>query len=272
MVGVSRTAIGVGMLRAAHRLVDAEPWVIDDPVSVALFGDAVRAMLANQPSWFSDERRSALRGHVLVRSAFAEERMRAAALRGVRQYVALGAGFDTFAYRQPAWMKGTRVFEVDAPATQAEKRRRLAQAHVAEPANVVFAAVDFECTSLLEGLCNAGFDATQPAFFSWLGVMPYLTAAAVASVFRFVASLPPGSEIAFTFAARDVNESLARKVAEIGEPFRTRIDREELEPMLCAFGFRDLRFLANDEAQMMLGARRDALLLPPRASIAAAIV
>lgn len=260
------------MLRAMHRLVDAEPWVIDDTASVALFGDAVRAKLATDPSWSADEWRTVLRGHVLARSAFAEERLRAAVERGARQCVLLGAGFDTFAYRQPAWMDGVRVFEVDAPATQQAKRERLRCAGIVEPDNVVFAAIDFERCSLPHGLQAAGFDATAQTFFSWLGVMVYLRREAVDAVFRYVASLPSGSEITFTFTQSGGNEVLAQSVAEVGEPLRTRIDAAEVEPMLRRFGFRDVKVLSLDEAQAFLGVRNDALRLPLRESMATAVV
>jgi methyltransferase (TIGR00027 family) len=213
-----------------------------------------------------------MRGYILVRSAFAEERMRRAAGRGVRQYVALGAGFDTFAFRQPAWMDGARVFEVDAPETQAEKRRRLALAGIAEPANVRFTPIDFETTSLSDGLLAAGFDPAAPAFFSWLGVVPYLTRDAIDAVFRYVAALPATSEIAFTFAPPDLDPDLARRVAGLGEPFRTFFAPEEIAPMLTALGFGEVELLSPQAARALLGERRDALTLAPRIHVASAVV
>ncbi len=272
MDGISKTALGVGSLRALHRLADAEPWVIDDPVSLALFGDAARYLARHDPSWAEQPARVQLRAHVLVRSAFAEDRLRAAVERGVRQCVVLGAGYDTFAYRQPAWMHGVRLIEVDAPATQADKRARLERARIAVPGNVAFAALDFERTSLADGLAAAGFDAGAPAFFSWLGVMVYLTRAAVEAVFRFVAGLPAESEIAFTFTAPGGSAELERRVAAAGEPLLTRLDPAEVEPLLRELGFGEVTILSPAAAARYLGERRDALRLPPRASIAAAIV
>jgi len=272
--GVSRTAAGVGVLRALHYLLDSEPWVIDDPVSRALFGAVACARMNDDfAASLGTERAHALRGHVLVRSAFAEERLRRAVERGVRQFVVLGAGFDTFAYRQPSWMDGVRVFEVDAPATQAEKRARLAAAGIAVPPNVVYAAIDFERTSLGDGLRQAALDPATPAFFSWLGVMMYLTRDAVDAVFRTVAAMPPQSEIAFTFTqGTDASDALAQRVAALGEPLRTTVDVASLEAMLGALGFRDITILSPGEAAHYLGERTDHLRLPPRESIAAAIV
>jgi len=260
------------MLRALHRIVDAEPWVVDDPVSVALFGAAVRAQLQKEPAWLQDAAGTALRGHVLVRSAFAEERLQAAVGRGIRQCVLLGAGFDTFAYRQPAWMHGVRVFEVDAPATQREKLERLARAGIANPGNLVYVPLDLERTPLGGALCAAGFDAHAPAFFSWLGVMVYLSAAAAGDVFRYVATLPAGSEIAFTFTQPGGDERLARRVAEAGEPLRTRIEASKLEPLLRTYGFSRVERLTAGKARDLLGRRSDSLDLPRRESIAAATV
>jgi methyltransferase (TIGR00027 family) len=272
MYGASKTALGVGTLRAMHRIADAEPWVVDDPVSLALFGDAACATLKREPAWTTDAAKLALRGHVLVRSAFAEERLRAAVARGVRQCVVLGAGYDTFAYRQPDWMAGVRLIEVDAPPTQSDKRARLRRANIAVPANVAFAPVDFERTSLADGLAAAGFDARAPAFFSWLGVTMYLTRAAVEAVFRFVAGLSTGSEIAFTFSAPGGSAGLERRVAEVGEPLVTRIAPAEIGPLLRGFGFSIVTVLSAADSRRYLGERTDTLRVPRAESIAAAIV
>jgi methyltransferase (TIGR00027 family) len=269
---ISRTAHSVALMRALHRCVDHEPWVVDDPVSTALFGAELQAELARDPAWHQDDYGNAMRGYILVRSAFAEERMRAAAARGVRQCVVLGAGFDTFAYRQPAEMAGTVIFEADAPATQAAKRSALARAAIPEPANLRFAPIDFETTSLGDGLAAAGFDRAAPAFFSWLGVVPYLTREAIDGVFGFVASLPARSEIAFTFAPHDRSEALARRVAEMGEPFRTTFDPGELHAVLTALGFGRVDFLSPEAARAYLGDRRDSLRIAQRLHIASAVV
>ena len=140
-----------------------------------------------------------MRLHIAMRSRFAEEGLAAAVARGVRQYVLLGAGLDTFAHRNPFAQQGLRVFEVDHPATQGWKRQRLAGAGLAPPASLTFAPVDFERETLAAGLAAAGFDAAAPAFFSWLGVVVYLTRAAVIETLRFIASLPAGTEVVFDY-------------------------------------------------------------------------
>ena len=273
MTGPSKTALGVGVLRALHPLVDREPWVLDDPVSSRLFGDMAREVVSRGTPAFTGTRADALRGHVLVRSAFAEARLRAAVERGVRQYVLLGAGYDTFAYRQPEWMRDVRVIEVDTPETQRDKRERLRAASIAEPANVTFAEIDFERTSLEDGLANAGFEADAPAFFSWLGVMMYLTREAVEATFRFVAARARESEVAFTFSVpRRGTDPLTDRVAALGEPFRTELTGTQLGAMLRQLGFREVTILTVAQTRALLGARRDALTVPDRESLAAAIV
>jgi methyltransferase (TIGR00027 family) len=270
--GPSKTAIGVGLLRALHRLLDREPWVVDDALSQQLFGDAANQLLQRDPTWRTSPARIGLRGHVLVRSAFAEDRLRRAVERGVRQFVSLGAGYDTFAYRQPEWMRDVGVFEVDTPQTQADKRRRLELAGIAIPDNVVFVPVDFERTSLARGLEAAGFSSERTAFFSWLGVMVYLTRDAAEAVLRFVASLPQGSEIALTFTPPGEPGALERRVAAIGAPLRTRIDANDLATLLYEIGFTDVALLATETAQHYLGKRGDALIILPGTQIATATV
>lgn len=111
----------------------------------------------------------------------------------MRQYVMLGAGLDTFAYRQPPWANGLRIFEVDYPATQRWKRRRLAEAGITVPSNLRFVAVNFEKEALATALSRAGVDPAAPAFFSMLGVSQYLTEAAFDETLRFVLSMPSPS-------------------------------------------------------------------------------
>jgi methyltransferase (TIGR00027 family) len=191
-----------------------------------------------------------MRAFMAVRSRYAEDGLARAVESGTRQYVVLGAGLDTFAYRNP--FSGLRVFEVDHPATQGWKRRRLEAARIPIPESMTFAPVNFESQTLAEGLARAGFQGDQKAFFSWLGVTPYLTRSAAMETFRFVGSLPEGSEIAFDYALppdslnlaqRLAFNALARRVAAAGEPFQTFFApsalREELQPM--GFGhFEDL--------------------------------
>lgn len=276
----SRTAAGVAMLRVAHQLMDAEPRILDDPVAVALAGPEVVGAIRARADELMAPGALGLRAHVLLRSRYAEDCLGEAVVRGVKQYVVLGAGGDTFAYRQPAWARALAILEVDHPASQAEKLARLAAAGVGVPPNVRHAAVDFEAVSLADGLAAAGFEATRPAFLSWLGVTMYLTSEAVNAVLAWVATLPAGSEIVFTFAQRPTHSAedegrrrLAQRAAELGEPWLSYFAPEELEVRLRAFGFSDVSFLSAEQARhRYFRDRADGLTAPRRASICRAIV
>jgi methyltransferase (TIGR00027 family) len=163
----------------------------------------------------------------------------------VKQYVVLGAGLDTFAYRSER--RELRIFEVDHPATQGWKRERLASAGIGIPETLTYAPVDFERETLHDGLKRAGLDFDKPAFFAWLGVVPYLSREAIDATLGFVAHhMKQGSEILFDYAepmeGRDAMQStalaeLARRVAEIGEPLRSFFKPDELRRDLRALGF-----------------------------------
>ena len=125
-----------------------------------------------------------------ARSRYVEDQLKDAVSKGVEQYVLLGAGLDTFAYRNP--FPSLRVLEVDFPATQEWKRSMLAEAAIALPTNLVFVPLDFELKTLAEGLSDAGFDAARPAFFGWLGVVPYLTLEAFRATIGTIADMTYG--------------------------------------------------------------------------------
>jgi hypothetical protein len=151
------------MRRAVHQVLD-DPQVFHDPLAVPIAGELEHTSNAEHP--FS----RALRAFIAVRSRYAEEQLALAVARGVKQYVVLGAGLDTFAYRNPFEAAGLHVFEVDHPSTQEWKRGRLRDAGIRIPDTMTFAAVDFERQSLADQLIAAGFRPDAGAFFSWLGV------------------------------------------------------------------------------------------------------
>ncbi len=168
----------------------------------------------------------------------------------------LGAGLDTFAYRNPFDPSALRVFEVDHPATQAWKHLRLAEAGISVPSSVTYAPVDFENQTLADGLQQAGFDSRKISFFSWLGVVPYLTREAVMSSLKFIASQPAASAVAFdygvprsslTWQQRLVFDALAERVAAAGEPFQTFFEPDELAAELRRIGFSQLEDWSSGE-------------------------
>ena len=157
----------------------------------------------------------------------------------------LGAGLDTFSLRNPHAGQGVSVFEVDYPATQGWKRERLKQAGLAVSLSLTFAPVDFERQSLAEGLKAAGFQTDRPAFFQWLGVVPYLTREAVSLTLDFIAGIPE-SEVVFDYAEPFENYpadrradvmAVAARAASRGEPWLSLFDPAELSKMLRNKGF-----------------------------------
>lgn len=273
--GASRTAVGVAVLRWLHQSIDGEPKILDDPISGPLLGESVLRTVATHLGDPHAPSVRELRAHVVLRSRFSEDRLAAAVARGVTQLIVLGAGLDTFAYRQPAWARQLRIYEVDHPDSQAQKRRLLAQAQIAIPDNVEFVAIDFEQTSLADGLKAAGVDSSRQSFFSCLGVTMYLSEAAVDALFGLVAQFPAGSEIAFTYQpkADAAASALGQRVGALGEPWTYHISHRSLARKLKALGFQGLEELAPRAAQTRyFQDRTDGLHAPSRRGIAAAVV
>ncbi|MBV8451152.1 MAG: class I SAM-dependent methyltransferase, partial [Deltaproteobacteria bacterium] len=197
----SFTAIGSAMLRAAHLLWDDSPKIFEDTFALALSGSSgevalrerLNAVVAEFTARFGgDLAQAALnssRSAVVMRSRYVEEELDQAIKRGIAQYVILGAGLDSFAYRKPEVANVLRVFEVDYPATQVWKRSRLRELNVDTPPNLVFVPVDFEKQPLTERLKDSGYRAEAAGFFSWLGVTIYLTREAIFDTLRTVASM-----------------------------------------------------------------------------------
>jgi methyltransferase (TIGR00027 family) len=248
----SRTALGAAGRRAAHQVVDGGR-VFADPLALRILGPDADAAIAEARA---DPELRGLRLYVATRSRFAEDAARRAIARGVRQIVVLGAGLDTFAYRVEP-VEGLRVTEVDHPATQVEKRRRLAAAAIAAPAHVVYAACDFESESLAGALAASGFAAGQPSFFLWLGVVPYLTEPAIFAELAYIGKLPGGGEVVFDYSNpptsiaeggwRRGHEIVTARAAAAGEPLRTFFATPALHEKLRQFGFRSIEDLGPSE-------------------------
>jgi methyltransferase (TIGR00027 family) len=262
--GPSRTAFSAALMRAIHARRDPAP-LLDDRWGDRLVSETekaalherivagvdaeVRARLARLPTpeHVLDVvlRRHSTYGGVVLRSRWAEDALAAAVARGVGQYVLLGAGFDSFIVRQPAFAAALTIFEVDLPATQAMKRERLAAAGGAVPENVRFVAADLGREALPDVLTRGGFDGTRPAFFSWLGVTIYLTREANLATLQAVAAVSaPESEIAFTYvderaleAGRsDLMDRLRAGPASLGEPWLSGFDPRTLPATLGEVG------------------------------------
>ena len=278
--GSSSTAMRVAELRAAHLLMDGEPKILDDRVVLRLLDPDTIEKIQRHGEELNAPWLLGMRSHVLLRSRYAEDRLAEAVNRGVEQFVILGAGYDTFAYRQPPWASGLKIFEVDHPASQRAKRERLKAAGIETPSNLEFVSVDFERVSLQEGLAASSLDFLRATIFSCLGVLVYLTEEAAYGVFGLVASLPQSSEIVFTFSQPDAaldsaemarRTKLASLADSMGEPWRTHFDRVVLAGRLRAMGFTEISVLDPAEAQAKYFAdRTDGLRPPKRENVATA--
>jgi methyltransferase (TIGR00027 family) len=269
----SRTALFTAVQRGAHARSSSEP-ILVDPWGERLVPEATRAAVARHAStvlgvaaataaqvddWL---RRQPAFGNVVMRSRYTEDHLREAVARGVHQYVIVGAGFDTSWLRLPPGSHALRVFEVDHPATQALKRRRIAECGL-ECGHVAHLPADLARESLAAVLRAGGFDAQAPAFFSWLGVTMYLTREAnMAALAGIRACAAAGGELVFTYidqaawSAKTDSGHFGRmreQLAALGEPFLCGFDPATLGDELARIGFE----LAEDLADRELVQRYD---------------
>ncbi len=243
----SRTALAAARHRAVHQVLE-HGRIFTDPLALRILGEDAEAVVRDAEQNPLARR---MRIFIAVRTRFAEDALSAAIARGVSQLVVLGAGLDTYAYRGSS-ADGLRIFEVDHPATQAWKRRRLSEAAIPLPESLTFAPIDFERETLAAGLESAGFDLSRQTFFTWLGVVPYLTQEAMWSTLRYIASLPNGAHVVFDYSnppdsltpeMREIHDRRAARVAELGEPWMNYFESDKLRSGLMHVGFTSIEDL-----------------------------
>ncbi|MFO0748951.1 MAG: class I SAM-dependent methyltransferase [Myxococcota bacterium] len=263
------TAVRVALWRALHVLEDAPPHVLDDQLGLAL--------VAPDDDWRKRPDMSPFtrpfRASIVARARFVEDLVEAREAGGVRQYVILGAGLDTFAERRTELAARMRVFEIDAPETQAWKRRRLVEVGLGIPQWLALVPVDFERgESWLARLAASGFDASEPAVVASTGVSMYLTKEAIAATLREVASLAAGSTLVMSFmlpielaepAMRPGIEAAARGARANGTPWVSFFTPEEALALAREAGFSAVEHVSADAltARYFAG-RADGLRLP----------
>lgn len=259
----SRTALATALMRSIHSRSAPTP-LLDDPWGERLVPDTVRAAFreralarrdpassASAEAALDDAMRAnAAYADVILRSRYTEDALKDAVARGITQYVLIGAGFDSFVCRIPECAQGLDIYEVDHPATQPLKRKRLAACGVAPSASVHFVEADLSAESLGAALARSPFNAAQPTFFSWLGVTVYLTREANLAALRDIASCAagttPGSELVFTYideaalhpgsAGTEAFQKLRSDVASVGEEFLSGFDPKALPALLRGTG------------------------------------
>jgi methyltransferase (TIGR00027 family) len=259
----SATALGTALMRAVHTRV-GRPALIDDPWGERLAfpeeRDAMRAragaenldaLLQAHPSY----------GTVILRARYTEDALAEAVRRGVRQYVIVGAGMDSFALRRPPFARDLEIFEVDHPSTQEQKLSRLAAGGIARPAGLHLVAADLSETRVDDALAGTPFRGDRLAFFSWLGVTSYLTREANLATLAAIGSCSlAGSELVFSYldqrlldsdSASGPMQQVRAQVASLGEPWVSGFHPDELDSDVRSAGLEIVENLGPPE----LGAR-----------------
>ena len=255
--GPSRTAVVTAVARALYR-DEPGPLILDDDLALALAGEqglTLAERFRTELPW-SDV--LAFCRWMCIRSRFTEDLVERAVSRGVEQYVILGAGLDSFAYRRGDLMDGLRVFEVDHQGSQSWKQRRLRDLGIVLPDNLVFAPIDFERQTLREGMVSTGFDFARMAVFSWIGVTMYLTPSAIGATLGTISKCAAGSQVALTYNqphrvlddnALRVTSTFEAIATELGEPFVSLFVPDEIDVLLRSHGFDDIVHFGPEHAR-----------------------
>ena len=258
------TAVRVALWRALHLEVDSPPYVFEDEVGLKLVAPDERWRSRPDMSTFTRPFRAA----IVARARFVEDVVAEQAARGVRQYVILGAGLDTFAQRRPELASRLLVFEIDRPGPQAWKRQRLVDLGVGIPSFLRFVPVDFEAGhAWWEQLGALGFDSGRPAVVASTGVSMYLTKDAIEATLRHVAALAPGSTLTMSFvlptelADPEVRPGIERAVAGAranGTPFISFFTPSEMLTLARDAGFKQVQHVSAAKlAQRYFSGRTD---------------
>jgi methyltransferase (TIGR00027 family) len=264
----SQTARGAAAFRAVHQILEHGA-IFKDPFASKILDEQTANSLKELAA---DEALRPWRLFIAARSRFSEDTMANCIAAGARQVVVLGAGLDTFSLRNPFAALGVRVYEVDYAATQSWKRQRIKAAGLIEPQSLIFAPTDFERENLSEGLSRVGFELNEPAFFQWLGVVPYLTREAISSTLKFISKIPQ-SAVVFDYAEPFENypperrasvKAVAESAAARGEPWLSLFDPAELYKLLRSEGLKNVEDLGLAEiAERLYGdLRRDITIGP----------
>jgi methyltransferase (TIGR00027 family) len=267
----SQTLLITSIMRARHQLFDS-PLILDDPVVLRLVPEARDPRVLSDFGDSREPKATLARTLLAVRSRFTEDRLAQAATCGVRQYVMFGAGLDTFPWRQPDFAKHMQIFAVDHPASLIQTNRRFRERQFDRPPNLVRVPLDVEQGGIDEQLAACDFDPDKASFCSALGLIFYLEDEIVDDILRFVVSLPPPSEIVFSFIPTNADLDgldlefarwLAAKVASVGEPWKIRVRPQDLVKRLRGLGFREVFYLSPELIQARyLSGRFDKLTAP----------
>jgi methyltransferase (TIGR00027 family) len=252
----SRTALMIARQRAAHQVLDHGA-ILCDPFAMKILCEDEKEVLQ-----FATGHPLGSIGRLITaaRSRIAEDALARAVEGGVRQIVILGAGLDTFALRNPHAAREIRIYEVDHPATQAWKRERLAEAQIALPPWLIFVPVDFEQDDVGEKLVGAGFQQNSPVFFTWLGVVPYLTEDAIGHTLDYMSSIQ-NSEVVFDYMEpeafpgelRQLGTERTEQLKKMNERSASRFEAAGMAAILRSHGFCAIEDISFQEIASRFG-------------------
>lgn len=264
----SDTAMMAIMLRSTHQSLDGDPKLQVDPIATVLARQLAGGVLGGVSSPLTEQASRVARTALVMRSRYAED-----VLEEVRApFVILGAGFETFAYRQPPFATELDIYEVDHPATQRAKRALLDTVGITVPGNLRWCPIDFETTNLRDALATTGFDLSGQAVISWLGVTQYLSRSAIQATFEFFGSLARGTTMVFSFvlpeeeltgADRELLTTFSAAAAAKGEPFLSQFRPPEIVDWLTELGFHNVDHLSPQRAADRYFRDRTDGLTPP---------
>ena len=268
----SRTLVRPAVLRATHQLLDA-PLILDDPISVGLIPEAISESILPHSAELRSARMSLLRSAFVLRSRFAEDQFAKAVKQGVRQLVILGAGLETFPWRQPPFANSSRIFVTDHPASARHAQQVRMTKGWKDPGNVKITAIDLEHRDFMAVLAQQGLREDQSAFFTMLGLSQYLSHEAIANVYEVIARRSAQSILVLSYNPPDhlldaddlaLAMEAANRTSTFSEPWLFRPTTEALDEQLRRSGFHDVRHLLPAEAQVAYFAERADHLRAPR--------
>ena len=237
----SPSALRMALMRAAHQLLD-EPRVLHDPYALRILGDQALDLIAD-PYALNDPMTRPLRAAIVGRSRWAEDELDQAARQGVQHLVLLGTGLDTYSLRAPSTVQ---VLEIDHPAVQDWKRRRLHAAQLRLPEHVRLLPCDLARQGLDTCLAQAGVPPDEPLCVVALGLMPYLRAERVQHLLACAGRYPAGTRILFDFRVnpaalppmeRMLDGMMAQQCAAGGEPWLSAFQPHDVDELLNRLGF-----------------------------------
>jgi methyltransferase (TIGR00027 family) len=255
------TAEGTAAIRAMHLLYD-QPVVFNDPYALQLTSPALRRICQSRFFQWILRRKSIsetyrpISAQILARARYVEEKLEQAVSKGISQYVIIGAGFDSFCLRRPSFSADLRIYEIDHPVTQQIKRERLMEILGSAPKGVEFLSIDLEKKTIADALSDASFLKGEKAFFSWIGVIPYLSEDVVFAVLRDLASFAEHeSEVVFDYLIPTSKMPLEdrralgrgmRMIERWGEPVKSYFDPDAFPGEVTLLGYRILENQSPD--------------------------